>query len=77
MMIVMEQSHFKNMPEIDTVVNDIVSAINARGDATIHAERIGKANKIRLLCPKIESSQDVEFFLDMLDFVLSLVKVIA
>ena len=76
MVIVMEQSHFKNMPEIDAVVDDIVDAINARGETTVHAERIGKANKIRLSCRKIESSQDVEFLVDMLDFVLSLVKVI-
>ena len=76
MMIVMEQSHFKNMPEVDAVVDDIVDAINARGETQVHAERVGKANKIRLSCRKIESSQDVEFFVDMLDFVLSLVKVI-
>lgn len=77
MMIVMEQSHFKNMPEIDAVVGDIVDAINARGERTVHAERVGKSNKIRLSCRKVESSQDVEFLVDMLDFVLSLVKVIA
>ena len=76
MMIVMEQSHFKNMPEIDAVVDDIVDAINARGETSVHAERVGKANKIRLSCKKIASSQDVEFLVDILDFVLSLVKVI-
>ena len=76
MMIVLEQSHFKSMPEIDTVVNDIIRAINARGEAIIHAERVGKANKVRLSCRRIESAQDVEFLIDMLDFVLSLIKVI-
>lgn len=76
MMIVMEQSHFKNMPEIDSIVDDIVAAINARGETSVHAERVGKANKIRLSCKKIASSQDVEFLVDILDFVLSLVKVI-
>ena len=75
-MIVMEQSHFRDMPEIDTVVNDIIAAINARVEKQVHAERIGKANKIRLSCKKIETTQDVEFFVDILDFVLSLIKVI-
>lgn len=76
MMIVMEQSHFQNMPEIDAIVDDIVAAIHAWGKSAVHAERIGKAKKIRLSFRKIVSVQDVDFLVDMLDFALSLVKVI-
>lgn len=76
-MIVMEQSHFRNMPEIDSVIKDIVSAINAHGNDGIFAERIGASNKIRLVCKKIETIAGKDHFVDMLDFILSLVKVVA
>lgn len=76
-MITMEQSHFKNMPEIDSIIKDIVAAINARSGSNIHAERVGASNKIRLICKKIETFEEKDHFVDMLDFVLSLVKVVA
>ncbi len=76
-LIVMEQSHFKNMPEINSIVESIVLAIGSRGEGKISAKRVGSSNKIRLECSKIESVQDVESFVDTLDFVLSLVKVVA
>lgn len=76
-LFVMEQSHFKNMPEIDSIVKDIVAAINSRCDGQVLAERVGASYKIRLACKRIESVQDVEAFVDTLDFVLSLVKVVA
>ena len=75
-MVVMEQSHFKNMPEIDDVIKEIVNAVNVRDGSKFRAERVGKANKIRFSCGKIASIQDVEEFVDMLDFVLSFVKII-
>ena len=64
------------MPEIDDVIKEIVNAVNVRDGSKFRAERVGKANKIRVSCGRIASIQDVEEFVDMLDFVLSLVKVI-
>lgn len=76
-MITMEQSHFKNMPEIDSIIKDIVAAINTRSGRRIHAERVGTSNKIRLVCKKIETVDAKDHFVDILDFILSLVKVVA
>lgn len=76
-LFVMEQSHFKNMPEINSIVKDVVSAVNAHCEGSATATRVGESNKFRLSCKRIEALEDVNKFIDTLDFVLSLIKVIA
>ncbi len=76
-LFVMEQSHFKNLSEINTIVKDIISAVNAHCNGAVTATRVGEANKFRLSCKKVETLEDVTVFVDTLDFVLSLIKVVA
>ena len=77
MVLCMEQSHFKNMPEIDSIIINLVNAISVHCGENITPSRIGTSNTIRLNCAQICSTQDVEDFVEALDFILSLVKVVA
>ena len=72
--ITMEQSHFKAKPE--DLTNQIVSAVNLYCKG-IKAKRVGNSRTIQLACNKINTKDDVNAFVDGLDFILSLVKVIA
>lgn len=76
-LFVMEQSHFKSKPSIDFVIGEIISAVNLHCSGRMSADRVGASLKFRLSCKKIETDQDVAAFVDALDFVLSLVKVVA
>ena len=76
-LFIMEQTHFQNMPEIDNLINQIESAADSHGAGKIIANRVGKSQTIKLSCNRIELKSDVDAFVDELDFILSLVKVIA
>ena len=75
--IIMEQSHFKKIENIDEILDDIRNAISSKCVGCISASRSGKSLRLNLSYKKIESIQDIEAFVDALDFILSLVKVIA
>ena len=77
MLLCLEQSHFTKMPEIDTIVTDLSNAITAHCDTRIAAKRIGSSHTIRLSCAPICSIQEVDDFVEHLDFILSLVKIVA
>ena len=72
--LTMEQSHFKTMPE--ELTGQIVTAVNFHCKG-IKAKRVGNSRTIKLTCNKINTKDDVNTFVDGLDFILSLVKVIA
>lgn len=74
--ICLEQSHFRNMSEIDKIIVNIVSAIQTCGKAKVNARRVGSSHTIELSCTQVNSYEDIKEFVEMLDFVLSLVKVI-
>ena len=74
---IMEQAHFSNMVEINEIVDSIISAINQRYKNLVGAHRIGASYKFTLQYKKIETEDDVRTFVDILDYVLSLVKVVA
>jgi len=76
-LIFMEQAIFSKNKDINEIITKLASAITIRfQDRGISAERVGQSQKIRIKCKRIENNQDVAAFVDSLDFVLSLVKVI-
>lgn len=72
----LEQSHFKNDENTEKNIDKLVDALKLRESEKLKAERVGKQFKIKLIFNAISSDEDIEFFIDTLDFVLSLVKVI-
>ncbi|MBD5519917.1 MAG: hypothetical protein HDR03_01590 [Lachnospiraceae bacterium] len=76
-LIVMEQSHFKNMDGIDEIVDDIKNAVEKKFDGRCGVSRSGKSLKLVVNYRKVETEQDIDFFVDTIDYILSLVKVIA
>lgn len=77
MTLCMEQRHFKNMPEIDKIVDNLVTAINVNCGELFNSTRIGSSHTIKLICNQIDTTKKVNDFVEAIDFVLSLVKVIA
>lgn len=75
-LLCMEQAHFKKMPEIDGIIEDLDSAISAHCGKKITSKRIGESRTIKLSCTQIKSYKDVEDFVERLEFILSLVKVV-
>jgi len=75
-LFVMEQKHFQEM-NIDMIIESIRKAILQKYDGKIRVNRPGKAARLTLEYDKIVTVSDIEYFRDSLDFVLSLVKVVA
>lgn len=76
--IYLEQKHFQNDSVIDENIVKMVDALNKRENKTYSAERVGKSKTIRINYIKaINTEEESEAFVDVLDFVLSMVKVIA
>lgn len=74
---IMEQSHFSRMPEIDKIIDDIIDSINIRFKDIAAASRIGASYRFTVTYKKIVTAEDIREFVDILDYVLSLVKVVA
>lgn len=73
----MEQSHFSKMPEINNIIDDIINSINVRYKDIATASRIGTSYKFTVSFKKIVTAEDIKEFVEILDYVLSLVKVVA
>lgn len=76
-LFVMEQSHFSKMETIDAIVNEIIAGVSTHCGGGISASRVGNSLKFKVSYKAIGTKDDVNSFIDSLDFVLSLVKVIA
>lgn len=77
-LFVMEQTHFKNMENLDEIIKNIEKAVNNRHfDGIEKVNRIGNSYKLKISYKQITTDKEIEGFRDCLDFVLSLVKVIA
>ena len=74
---IMEQSHFSKMPEISKIIDDIIYSINIRYKDIATASRIGSSYKFTVSFKKIVTTEDIDEFVEILDYVLSLVKVVA
>lgn len=72
----MTQEHFDNA-DLENTVKNIVFAINSRfNEYGIKANKKGKAEFI-IECTEIKTKEDIEHFVGMLDYTLSLIKVVA
>lgn len=74
---IMEQSHFSKMPEINKIIDDIIYSINIRYKDIATASRVGNSYKFTVSYKKIVTAEDIDEFVGILDYVLSLVKVVA
>lgn len=75
---IMEQSHFSKMEKIDDIIEDIIRAINIKYKDIVSAKREGNSYKFVLTFKKkIETVSEVERLVNVLDYVLSLVKVVS
>lgn len=78
-MFVLEQKHFKEKEEIQETVGDLIKAVKNRVDEKrVNVRRVGNSGKFILeFLSAIENKKDVEYFISVIDYTLSLVKVIA
>lgn len=78
-MIVLEQKHFKEKEDIKDIIENIKKAVEKRfGSDKIEIGRIGNADKFTVkFNSAISNRKDIDFFISVVDFILSLVKVIA
>ncbi len=75
--VVMNQSHFKNMPEFDKAFSGIVDCINNYNDS-VKAFPVGKEFKFKLVFDQeIKTQADIDTLIEILDYIVSLVKVVA
>ena len=67
------KKHFQNDSVIDENIVKMVDALNKRENKTYSAERVGKSKTIRINYIKaINTEEESEAFVDVLDFVLYL-----
>ena len=71
----MKQKHFSDIPDFQIIFKDIVDAVDQRDG--VKARPIGQSAEFVLEFDEIRTKGDVENFVDTLNFILSLVKVIA
>lgn len=76
--VVLNQSHFKNSnKDFGDLVGKMKDAFNSRYEGKASAQRTGNALEFTIKFKRIQTKADIENFVDALDFVLSLVKVVA
>ena len=80
---VLEQKHFKDKENIKEIIVDMTEAIEKHFDKEIADEKIkvkqvGTSEKFTIeFKSKINNKKDIEFLISVVDYVLSLVKIIA
>ena len=73
----MGQTHFKKKENMTDVFNDIVRAIRTKYNGYVDIKPMQSSLEIDMTYKAIQTKEDVEQFVNSIDFVLSLVKVIA
>lgn len=82
-LFVLEQKHFKDKEDIKDIIDNIIKAIENRfkkevANEIIEVRRIGNSEKFTVeFKSKISNKKEVEFLISVVDYILSLVKVIA
>ena len=78
-LFVLEQKHFKEKENITETIGDLVEAVKKRVDKQkVEVKRVGNSEKFTLeFLYAINSKKDIKHFISVVDYVLSLVKVIA
>lgn len=75
-LFVIEQSHFQGM-NMDVMIGSIKNAVEKKYNGEIVVDRKGQSAKFTVRYKQITNLNEVENFKDSLDFILSLIKVIA
>ena len=75
--IVMTQSHFRNMPDFDKTFSGIIDCIDANYKDVIKIYSIGKEFKFKIeFKQEIKTQEDIDILIEVLDYIVSLVKVV-
>ena len=74
--VVMKQSHFSKKEGIETIINDIISSINSRYANEFEATQIGKSLSFTVSVKSINTDKEMDRFIELLDYIVSLVKVV-
>lgn len=76
--IVMTQTHFKNMSDFEKTFSGIIECVNDNYKELLTAYPIGKEFKFKIEFKKeIKTKDDIDTLLEILDYIVSLVKVVA
>lgn len=76
--IVMTQSHFKNMENFDTIFSSIRKSVENKYKGIVEIKNIGKEYKFKIFFNQaIQTQEDIDVLIEVLDYTVSLVKVIA
>ena len=76
--IVMTQSHFKTIPDFDKTFQGIIECINDKYKEIATAYPLGKEFKFKIdFKQEIKTQEDIDIFVEMLDYIVSLIKVVA
>ena len=60
-----------------SIMSDIATAIKQNCKEIVPPSKIGASRTLKLSCAQIDSEEKIAVFVESLDFILSLVKVIA
>lgn len=74
--IVMKQSHFSKKEGIEEILQDIISSINSRYVNEFEAVQIGKSLSFTVSVKSITTDKEMQRFIELIDYILSLVKVV-
>lgn len=74
--IVMKQSHFSKKDGIEEIIQDIISSINSRYVNEFESVRIGRSLSFTVSAKRITTDKEMERFVELIDYIVSLVKVV-
>ena len=76
--VVMNQTHFKNMSDFENTFSDIIGCVNNNYKNVVKASQISKELKFTVhFDQKIQTKDDIDTLIEVLDYIVSLVKVVA
>lgn len=74
----LETKHFLEIENMGEYIDNIIKAVSIRMNYIVGVERIGKASlRFKVKFKRIETKEAADSFVEVMDFILSLVKVIA
>lgn len=72
----MKQSHFSKKERIEEILQDIISSINNRYVNEFGAVQIGKSLSFTVSIKSISTDKEIQRFIELIDYIVSLVKVV-
>lgn len=76
--VVMSQSHFKNMSDFEKAFTGIIECLNDNYKELLTAYQLGKEFKFKIdFNQEIKTQDDIDKMIEILDYIVSLVKVVA